>query len=235
MTGGRPILELRGMRAAYGRIEVVHGIDLVVDEGSVFALLGANGAGKSTVLSVCAGLMAPSDGGYYLAGRLMNGATPDQLARAGVCTIPEGRGIFPNLTVRENLQMMTFTGSRLSHIEEVAFAQFPRLKERRSQLAGTMSGGEQQMLAIARGMATEPAVLLLDELSMGLAPIVVEELYGIVAQIATSGVTILVVEQFARTVLGVADRAAIMMHGEVVRTGHPKELEADLSTAYLGG
>jgi len=117
----------------------------------------------------------------------------------------------------------------------VAFGHFPRLKERRTQLAGTMSGGEQQMLAIARGMATNPALLLLDELSMGLAPLVVEELYGVVAQIAASGVSIIVVEQFARTVLGVADRAAIMLHGVITKVGSPAELEADLSAAYLGG
>ncbi len=230
-----PILELRGLRAAYGRIEVLHGVDLTIPAGSVFALLGPNGAGKTTTISVCSGLMAPTGGGFYLAGRLMNGAAPDQLARAGVCTIPEGRGVFPNLTVRENLQMMSFTGAAMADIEDAAYSRFPRLKERRSQLAGTMSGGEQQMLAIARAMVSNPAVLLLDELSMGLAPMVVEELYGVVAQIAASGVSILVVEQFARTVLGVADRAAIMLHGTVAKVGHPSELEADLSAAYLGG
>ena len=122
-----PLLELRGVRAAYGRLEVVHGIDLVLPAGSVYALLGPNGAGKSTTLSVCSGLMAPTAGSVLLAGRVVNGASPDQLARAGVCTIPEGRSVFPNLTVRENLQMMTFTGVSLTDVEEVAFARFPRL------------------------------------------------------------------------------------------------------------
>jgi len=230
-----PLLELRGVRAAYGRIEVVHGIDLVLPAGSVFALLGPNGSGKSTTLSVCAGLMAPTAGSVMLAGRRVNGATPDQLARAGVCTIPEGRSVFPNLTVRENLQMMTFSGVSIDHVEEVAYSRFPRLGERRTQLAGTMSGGEQQMLAMARGLATEPALLLLDELSMGLAPLIVEELYTIVAQIASEGISILVVEQFAHSVLEVADTAAIMLHGEITRVGAPRELEDELSAAYLGG
>ncbi len=229
-----PLLELRGVRAAYGRIEVVHGIDLVVPAGSVFALLGPNGSGKSTTLSVCSGLMVPTAGSVLLAGRRVNGATPDQLARAGVCTIPEGRSFFPNLTVRENLQMMTFAGVSLDHVEEVAYSRFPRLGERRTQLAGTMSGGEQQMLAMARGLATEPALLLLDELSMGLAPLIVDELYAIVAQIAAEGISILVVEQFAHSVLEVADTAAIMLHGQITRVGAPRELEDELSAAYLG-
>ncbi|MCX7619768.1 MAG: ABC transporter ATP-binding protein [Acidimicrobiales bacterium] len=230
-----PLLELRGVKASYGRIEVLHGIDLVVPEGSVVALLGPNGAGKTTTLNVCAGLHKPIAGAVYIAGRRMNGVAPDALARVGVCTIPEGRGIFPNLTVRENLQMMTFAGVSMQEVEAVAYERFPRLAERRNQLAGTMSGGEQQMLAMARGLATEPALLLLDELSMGLAPIIVEELYGIVAQIAAEGVSILVVEQFARTVLGVADLAAIMLQGRIVEVGPPSELEAGLSSAYLGG
>ena len=230
-----PLLELRDVRAAYGRIEVLHGVDLAVPEGSVVALLGPNGAGKTTTLGVCAGLIEPTGGSVYLAGRRVNGAAPDELARIGVCTIPEGRGVFPNLTVRENLQMMTYTGRTLAQVEAVAYERFPRLAERRTQLAGTMSGGEQQMLAMARGLATDPALLLLDELSMGLAPIIVEELYAIVAQIAATGVSILVVEQFARTVLGVADYAAIMASGRIVQVGRPADLEAELSTAYLGG
>jgi branched-chain amino acid transport system ATP-binding protein len=165
----------------------------------------------------------------------VNGARPDDLARAGMCLIPEGKGIFPNLSVRENLRMATYTGVGLHQIEETAYERFPRLKERRKQTAGTLSGGEQQMLAMARGLATSPALLLLDELSMGLAPIIVEELYEIVAQVARDGVSILVVEQFARTVLGVADFAAIMVSGRVVNMGKPSELESELSAAYLGG
>jgi branched-chain amino acid transport system ATP-binding protein len=229
-----PLLELERVTAAYGRIEVLHGVDLVVPPASVVALLGPNGAGKSTTLKVASGQLVPTGGCVHLAGRHVNGVGADAIARLGVCTIPEGRGIFPNLTVRENLRMATYAGVGLSAVEERAFLTFPRLRERRGQLAGTMSGGEQQMLAMARALAVEPSLLLLDELSMGLAPLIVEELYGIVADIAREGVAILVVEQFARTVLGVADYAAIMLHGRVVSIGQPADIAAELETAYLG-
>jgi branched-chain amino acid transport system ATP-binding protein len=213
---------------------VLHGVNLEVPQGSVVALLGPNGAGKSTILKVCSGLLQPSSGEVHLAGRVVNGASADQLARLGVCTIPEGRGVFPNLTVRENLWMATMAGVSLDHVEEVAYARFPRLGERRKQLAGTMSGGEQQMLAMSRALAVNPALLLLDELSMGLAPLVVANLYEIVAQVSQEGVSILVSEQFARTVLGIAQYAAIVLHGSVTRVGTPEELEDELSAAYLG-
>jgi branched-chain amino acid transport system ATP-binding protein len=229
------LLELRGVRAAYDRIDVLFGIDLEVPEGSVVALLGPNGAGKTTTLRVAAGLQAPTAGDVLLCGRRINGTSPEDLARLGLCLIPEGRGIFPNLSVRENLRMMTYSGVSQSAVESEAYARFPRLEERRKQIAGTLSGGEQQMLAMARGLATRPALLLLDELSMGLAPIIVEELYGLVAQIAREGVSILVVEQFASTVLGVADLAAVLVHGRVARIGTPAELQDELSKAYLGG
>jgi branched-chain amino acid transport system ATP-binding protein len=229
-----PVLELTGVRAAYGRIEVLHGVDLTVPPASVVALLGPNGAGKTTTLLVASGQMPATAGCVHVAGRHVNGVRPDQLARLGLCTIPEGRGIFPSLTVRENLRMITFGGPSLRQVEERAFAQFPRLKERLGQVAGTLSGGEQQMLAMARALGSDPAVLLLDELSMGLAPLIVEELYGLVADIARQGVSILVVEQFARAVLGVADVAVIMQHGRATATGSPAELESELSAAYLG-
>jgi branched-chain amino acid transport system ATP-binding protein len=228
------VLEMRNVHAAYERIDVLFGIDLEVPEASVVALLGPNGAGKSTALRVAAGLHPPTSGDVLIAGRRVNGARPEDLARRGLCLIPEGRGIFPNLTVRENLRMMTYTGTSLAEVEDRSFTRFPRLKERISQTAGTLSGGEQQMLAMARGLATDPAVLLLDELSMGLAPIIVEELYAIVAQVAQQGVSILVVEQFASTVLGVADYAAIIVHGRIARAGRPAELRDELSKAYLG-
>jgi branched-chain amino acid transport system ATP-binding protein len=228
------LLELRGVRAAYDGIDVLYGVDLAVPRGSVVALLGPNGAGKTTTLRVASGLHPASAGDVIVAGRRINGSRPEELARCGFCLVPEGRGIFPNLSVRENLRMMTYSGRSFRHIEDATMTRFPRLRDRRTQVAGTLSGGEQQMLAMARGLATEPALLLLDELSMGLAPIIVEELYEIVAQIARDGVSILVVEQFARTVLGAADLAAIMVHGRIAKVGRPDELEAELSTAYLG-
>jgi branched-chain amino acid transport system ATP-binding protein len=230
-----PVLDLRGVRAAYGTIEVLHGVDLAVRPGEVMAVLGPNGAGKTTMLAVLAGLHPLTGGDVYLAGRRVNGAQPEDLARAGLCLIPEGRGVFPNLTVRENLRMATHVGQARAAIEAAAYDRFPRLGERRSQIAGTLSGGEQQMLALARGLATDPAVLVLDELSMGLAPIIVEQLYEQVAALSQSGVTTLVVEQFAGVVLGVADRAAIMLQGNITDVGEPSEIESKLSSAYLGG
>ncbi|MDQ1373492.1 MAG: branched-chain amino acid transport system ATP-binding protein [Actinomycetota bacterium] len=234
MPASAPLLELRNVRAAYGKIEVLHGVDLVVPEGSVVALLGPNGGGKTTTLKVASGQMTPTAGCVHVADKHVNGAPADALARLGVCTIPEGRGVFPNLTVRENLRMATYGGTDMDEVEDIAYTRFPRLGERRTQVAGTLSGGEQQMLSLARGLAVNPALLMLDELSMGLAPIIVEQLYEIVAQIAQEGVSILVVEQFARTVLGVADYAAIMLHGRITSVGQPADLEEELSAAYLG-
>jgi branched-chain amino acid transport system ATP-binding protein len=230
-----PILELRNVRAGYGSIDVLHGVNLTIGRGEVVALLGPNGAGKSTTIKVISGLLRPSSGHLIVAGRDVTGASAGALARAGLCTIPEGRGIFPNLTVRENLLMATFSGHKMSDIEEKTYARFPRLSERRTQLAGTMSGGEQQMLSLARALATDPAILLLDELSMGLAPLIVAELYAQVAAIAAEGVSVLVVEQFARTVLGVADTAVLLTHGTVRMAGKASDIGDDvLAGAYLG-
>jgi branched-chain amino acid transport system ATP-binding protein len=228
------VLELRNVRAGYGTIDVLHGVNLAVDAGQVHALLGPNGAGKTTTLGVCSGQIVPSAGQLLVGSREVNSASPDSLARAGVCLVPEGRGIFPNLTVTENLRMATYAGVPFPVVEERAFTQFPQLASRRRQVAGTLSGGEQQMLAMSRALATDPALLLLDELSMGLAPIIVEELYGRVAELARSGLSILIVEQFAQAVLGVADIASIMLHGRVSRTGPPAVVADELAAAYLG-
>lgn len=229
-----PILELQDLHAAYGRIEVLRGVDLAVPEGQIVALLGPNGAGKTTTLKVVSGQMRPTSGQVILAGVPVTGVPHDQLARAGVCTIPEGRGIFPNLTVRENLRMMSFLGTSADDVEETAYARFPRLGERRAQTAGLLSGGEQQMLALSRGLATDPAVLLLDELSMGLAPLIVEELYDHVRTVTDDGVTVLLVEQFARVALAVADTAAVMVNGRIPVVGHPDDVSDHVEAAYLG-
>jgi branched-chain amino acid transport system ATP-binding protein len=209
-------------------------VSLTVPAGSVFALLGPNGAGKTTTLRVASGEIASTSGDVLLQGRTVTGKHSDVLARAGLCSIPEGRGIFPNLTVTENLRMSTYTGPSLSEIEEQAFTRFPVLRDRRRQLAGTLSGGEQQMLSMARSMTTDPKVLLLDELSMGLAPLIVEELYEAVARIAAEDVSILIVEQFAHEVLDVAETAAIMIHGQIQLVGAPHQIAQELDAAYLG-
>ncbi len=228
-------LELIDVRAAYGSIDVLHGVNITIRPGTVYALLGPNGAGKTTTLKVASGQLRPTAGEVRYLGEKINGRPADKVARAGLCTIPEGRGIFPNLSVLENLRTMTYTGTSLGQIEEQAYSRFPRLKERRKQMAGTLSGGEQQMLAIARAIGTEPKVLLLDELSMGLAPLVVSELYDVVKRIAAEDVSILVVEQFAHEVLGVADVAAIILHGKIQFEGAPLEVADALQDAYLGG
>lgn len=230
-----PVIELVGVRAAYGAIEVLKGVDLRVDAGSVVALLGPNGGGKTTTMKVVSGLMPTTSGELRVSGRNVTGITATESSRLGVCSIPEGRGVFANLTVRENLWVATGTGSKRSDIEEAAFARFPKLSERRNQLAGSMSGGEQQMLALARALGTNPAVLLLDELSMGLAPMIVSEMYDIVGGLAADGISILVAEQFARVVLPIADTAALMLGGRIVKVGRPADIEEELSTTYLGG
>jgi branched-chain amino acid transport system ATP-binding protein len=229
-------LDIIDLKASYGRIEVLHGVTFSVPVGSVVALLGPYVAGKTTTLSCIAGLMTPSSGHVHVGGHHLNGAAPDALARAGLCTIPEGRGIFPNLTVSENVSLFAFAAqAHQREIEERCYTQFPRLGERRSQLAGRLSGGEQQMLAMARALSSDPAVLLLDELSMGLAPKIVEELYEIVGDIGSQGVSVLVVEQFARRALAVAQLGIVMVQGKITAMGEPADIEGELSAAYLGG
>jgi branched-chain amino acid transport system ATP-binding protein len=229
------VLALEGVSAGYGTIDVLEGVDLAVMPGQVYALLGPNGAGKSTVLKVASGQLKPTKGRLLVFGEDVTGQPADRLARSGVCLVPEGRGIFPNLTVTENLRMATYSGTPFKTVLDRAFERFPRLAERRKQVAGTLSGGEQQMLSMSRALAIDPKLLLLDELSMGLAPLIVEELYEIVKRIAEEQVSILIVEQFAHEVLGVADVAAIMIHGRVQYRGEPAEVGAALDAAYLGG
>ncbi|HEX3980235.1 MAG TPA: ABC transporter ATP-binding protein [Acidimicrobiales bacterium] len=229
-----PSIVISDIRAAYGRIEVLHGVDLVVPPGSVFALLGPNGAGKSTLLKVINGRMRPSSGQVVIGETPVGKSPSEKLVKRGVCAVPEGRGIFPNLTVRENLRIWTYRGGiTMKDVEEKTFAAFPRLKERRKQMAGTLSGGEQQMLAISRALVTGPKVLLLDELSMGLAPLIVNELYELVGALAAQGMTILMVEQFVTTALSVSTRAAIMVHGRIEQEGTPSEMADAALSVYL--
>jgi branched-chain amino acid transport system ATP-binding protein len=230
-----PALELSGIRAAYGTIEAIHGVDLAVAAGTVTALLGPNGAGKSTLLKVASGRLRPTKGTVRFNGKDVTKRASDRLTRAGLCTVPEGRGVFPNLTVAENLSMWTFAGkTKRRDVEEKAYARFPILGSRRNQAAGTLSGGEQQMLAMSRALSTNPSLLLLDEISMGLAPLIVVELYEVVVQLAAEGIAILIVEQSARTALSVADRAAVMAAGRVVLTGTPAEVADSVFEVYLG-
>ena len=232
----KPALELIDVRASYGRIEVLHGVDLAVPRGSVVALLGPNGAGKTTTIRVASGLLKPESGCLHIAGKHLNGASPEDLSRAGVCTIPEGRGIFPNLTVLENLELITYAGVRFSDVRERVFGLFPRLEERRKQLAGTLSGGEQQMCAIGRALMSGPKLLLLDEPSAGLAPVVVQQVFALVERIRASGLTVLIVEQNVRQVLRVVDRAYLLEAGTIRASGAAEALLADetIRHAYLG-
>jgi len=229
-----PSVSVRGVRASYGRIEVLHGVDLEVPAGSVFAILGPNGAGKSTLLKVVSGRMRPSAGEVLVGDTPIGRTPPEKLARQGICAVPEGRGIFPNLSVRENLRIWTYRGGiTVKEVEEKTYATFPVLKDRRRQMAGTLSGGEQQMLAISRALVTTPRVLFLDELSMGLAPLIVSELYELVSSLARQGMTIVLVEQFVTTALAVADRAAIMVHGRIEQEGTPAEMGEAALSIYL--
>ncbi|MCU1596191.1 MAG: transporter related [Frankiales bacterium] len=233
---GTPALELHGINAGYGRIEVLHDVSLSVPAGSVYALLGPNGAGKTTTMLVASGYVRPKSGCVHVAGTHVNRVAPENLAKAGVCRIPEGRGIFPNLTVNENLRMFTYSSElSVKDVQEKSYSRFPRLGERRNQLAGTMSGGEQQMLAMSRALVANPGILLLDEISMGLAPKIVSELYELVGQLAQEGISILLVEQFARTALAVSDYAAVMTGGRIAMVGQPADVADFVNEAYLGG
>jgi branched-chain amino acid transport system ATP-binding protein len=228
-----PALELEGVKAAYERVEVLRGVDLAVAPGRVFALLGPNGAGKSTALKAASGRLKPTAGRVLVDGTDVTGKAPEKIARLGVCSVPEGRGVFPNLTVDENLRMWTFRGVRRAEVEEIAYSKFPQLAARRRQLAGSLSGGEQQMLAISRALSTKPKLLLLDEISMGLAPLVVAALYEVVRQFAAEGLAILLVEQFAHTALQVADRAAVLTQGRIEIEGTPDEVARAVADLYM--
>lgn len=232
-TGPAPALELIDVNAGYGGIGVLHDLNLRVPFGTVVAVVGPNGMGKSTMLKVSAGLLTPNSGHVHIAGQHVNTLEPHRRARAGVALIPDFRGVFPKLTVRENLEMFSYAATGVFDVD-AAYERFPRLAERATQQAGTLSGGEQQMLAIARALATSPRLLLLDELSTGLAPMIVDDLYDVVRDIAREGMAIVLAEQFADVAFDVADFGALLMHGRIVDFDEPTLLKPRLAAAYVG-
>jgi branched-chain amino acid transport system ATP-binding protein len=235
------LLEARGLRTGYGRLPVVFNVDLDVKEGEIVALLGANGAGKTTTLRALSGMLPLMAGDVCLDGKSLKGSRPDAIARGGIAHVPQGRGIFPNLRVDETLRLAcAMAGLRRAEVDaRVAdmYAVFGRLHERRTQLAGTLSGGEQQMLAIARGLIMKPRLLMIDEMSQGLAPTIVQDLFGIVRSLPEQGVSVLIVEQFVTHALAVASRAYVLEKGEVAFDGKAAELARDdafVKGSYLG-
>jgi branched-chain amino acid transport system ATP-binding protein len=238
MTTTESLLSVRGLRSGYGPVEVLRGIDLDVAAGEIVALLGSNGAGKSTFNQTVSGLVRARAGAVRFDGIGITHAHYRDVVRAGLIHVPEGRRIFPNLSVLENLELGSFARARerrAANLERV-FAIFPRLKERTGQLAGTMSGGEQQMLAIGRGLMGEPRLLILDEPSLGLSPLLVEELFGLIARLHDDGLAILLVEQNVGQSLEIAQRAYVMENGAIEFSGRSDELLATdrLRQAYLG-
>jgi len=222
-------LSLRGLRAGYGAVEVLHGVDLDVPAGALTALLGPNGAGKTTLLSVAAGLLPVRSGQVLWAGRDVTHVPPDARARAGLALVPERRGIFAALSVRENLEI--FAGHGVP--ADAAFAAFPVLADRLGQRAGSLSGGEQQMLAMSRVMLRDPRLMLLDEISLGLAPRVTRRLFDVVGELARGGTTVLLVDQYLSDALRLADIVYVLARGEVVFAGEPAELSGRALPGYV--
>ncbi|MGY0488152.1 ABC transporter ATP-binding protein [Streptomyces sp. WG-D5] len=233
------LLEVAGLSVAYGKVEAVKGVSFTVDEGQVVTLIGTNGAGKTTTLHTLSGLLAPTSGSVRFAGRDLAGVPAHEVVALGLAHSPEGRHIFPRLTVEENLLLGAFLRKDVDGIAddtERSYELFPRLRERRTQAAGTLSGGEQQMLAMARALMCRPKLLMLDEPSMGLSPIMMKKIMATVAELKATGTTILLVEQNARAALALADRAYVMETGRIVLSGSGGDLLADdgVRKAYLG-
>ena len=234
------MLKVEDLHVYYGAIHALQGINFELEKGEIVALIGANGAGKSTSLNTVSGLLRPAQGSVTFNGEVLNKVPAQQIVRKGIIQVPEGRKIFGRMTVWENLEMGAFIGSDQAVILQdidSAFSRFPRLKERRNQLGGTLSGGEQQMLAIARGLMAHPDLLLLDEPSMGLSPLLVEQIFDIIQDINEQGTSILLVEQNAQMALAIADRAYVLETGKIVMKGSGDDLLEDQSVieAYLGG
>ncbi|MEY2571013.1 MAG: branched-chain amino acid transport system ATP-binding protein [Acidimicrobiaceae bacterium] len=226
-------LRVEAITAGYGANVVLRDIDLIVPRGKVVALLGANGAGKTTLLRVCSGLLAPRRGRVLLDDVDVTHASPHQLAASGLCHIPEGRAVFPSLTVAQNLRLMAKPGD--TDVADKATQAFPALGRKLQQRAGTMSGGEQQMLALARAYLIEPSYVLLDEVSMGLAPIVVDTIFEFLGNLAGRGVALLIVEQYVTKALALADLCFVMQNGRLAFAGEPSEIDADaIARSYLG-
>lgn len=234
------ILHVENLNVYYGAIHAVKGISFDVEEGEVVTLIGANGAGKSTTLNTVAGLLKPREGVVEFEGKSLLGIAPHTIVGKGIALCPEGRRVFLQMSVRDNLEMGAFTRTDTAEVAqslEDVFKRFPRLKERENQVAGTLSGGEQQMLAMGRALMSKPRLLMLDEPSMGLAPILVQEIFDIIEQLHSAGTTVLLVEQNARMALKVADRAYVLETGKVSMSGKASELASDerVKQAYLGG
>jgi branched-chain amino acid transport system ATP-binding protein len=227
------MLRLENIRAGYGGTTVLRGVSMLVPPSSVVALLGPNGAGKTTLLRVASGLLRPTSGQVLLDGRDVSRSAPNQLVKRGVCHVPEGRGVFPSLSVKENLILHALPGTESESIEKAVSA-FPRLGERITQQAGTMSGGEQQMLALARAYVQNPRFVLLDEVSMGLAPKIVDEIFEFLQMLASQGASLLLVEQYVTRALEAADYVYLLGRGTVTFAGEPGELDADaLAEQYI--
>ena len=234
------MLEVKGINVYYGAIHAIKGISLSVEEGEIVTLIGANGAGKSTTLRTISGLLKPKTGEINFFNKNIAGMPAHKIVREGISQVPEGRRIFAEMTVEENLELGAFTRSDKDEIQndfKMVFGRFPRLEERRTQLAGTLSGGEQQMLAMGRALMSRPKLLLLDEPSMGLAPLLIREIFNIIVDINKTGTTVLLVEQNANMALSIANRAYVLETGRITISGDAKELAAseDIRKAYLGG
>ena len=231
------ILEIKNLVVSYGGIEAVKGIDLTVEEGKIVTLVGSNGAGKSTTLKSIAGLVKPKSGDILFNGQSLLGKSTDQIVSTGVTLVPEGRRVFPNLTVKENLRIGAYLRKdSIKEDMEKVYELFPRLKEREWQLAGTLSGGEQQMLAVGRALLSRPELLMMDEPSLGLAPLIIKDIFNIIQYINSKGMTILLIEQNANMALKVAHRAYVLETGKITMSGTGAELleNPEIKAAYLG-